>query len=97
MAARSGDSDLELTLSQRERVSFVIFMIIIVTYIMKDVVINGEREFELSMMDPQQFFICIFDAFLNRKRYGCWSLLAELLLFGSDQCLHHLTRFYVLF
>lgn len=43
MAERSGDSDLELTLSQRERVSFVIFMIIIVTYMMKDVVIYGGR------------------------------------------------------
>lgn len=45
MAARSGDSDLELTLLQRGRVSFVIFMVIIVTYMMKDVVLcGGERE-----------------------------------------------------
>lgn len=42
MAARSGDSDVELKLSQRERVSFVISMITIVTYMKKDVVIYGE-------------------------------------------------------
>lgn len=43
MAARSGDSDVELKLSRRERASFVISMITIVTYMMKDVVIYGER------------------------------------------------------
>lgn len=83
MAARSGDSDLELTLSQRERVSFVIFLIIIVTYMMKDVLIYMEGGFELSMMEPQQFFICISDAFLNRKRDGCWLPLVTILFLGE--------------
>jgi len=41
VAARSGDSDLELTQLQKGRVSFVMFMIIIVTYMMKDEVIYG--------------------------------------------------------
>lgn len=41
MAVRSGDSDLELTQLQKGRVSFVMFMIIIVTYMMKDEVIHG--------------------------------------------------------
>ena len=43
VAARSGDSDLELTQLQKGRVSFVMFMIIIVTYMMKDEVIYGKR------------------------------------------------------
>lgn len=43
MAARSGDSDLELRLLQRGRVSFVIFMVIIVTYMMKDVLLYGDE------------------------------------------------------
>jgi len=43
-------------------------MIIIVTYMMKDVVLYGERDgggggVELSMMEEQQIFICISDAF----------------------------------
>ena len=41
VAVRSGDSDLELTHQQKGRVSFVMFMIIIVTYMMKDEVIYG--------------------------------------------------------
>lgn len=39
MAVSSGDSDQELTQLQKGRVSFVMFMIIIVTYMMKDEVI----------------------------------------------------------
>ena len=42
VATRSGDSDLELTQLQKGRVSFAMFMIIIVTYMMKDEVIYGE-------------------------------------------------------
>lgn len=64
VAVRSGDSDLELTHQQKGRVSFVMFMIIIVTYMMKDEVIyGGGGGFELSMMEQQQIFICISDAF----------------------------------
>jgi len=72
MAVRSGDSDLEQTQLQKGRVSFVMFMIIIVTYMMKDEVIYGRGGVELSMMEQQQIFICISDAFLNPRVYGCW-------------------------
>ena len=47
------------------------FMIIIVTYMMKDEVIYWGGGVELSMMEQQQIFICISDAFFNPRMYGC--------------------------
>jgi len=83
LAARSGDSDLELTQLQKGRVSFVMFMIIIVTYMMKDEVIYGGG-FELSMMEQQQIFICISDAlFFNPRAYGCCLPLVTTSFFGG--------------
>jgi hypothetical protein len=38
---------------------------------------------ELSMMKPQQIFICISDAFLTREKYGCWLPLVMSLFWGE--------------
>lgn len=49
---------------------------------------------ELSMMEEQQIFICISDAFFNPRVYGCWLPLVTTSFFGRDQILHHLTGFF---
>jgi len=70
-AVRSGDSDLELTQLQKGKGEFCyVYDYYCDVYDERwGYILRGGVE--LSMMEQQQIFICISDAFFNPRMYGC--------------------------